>query len=40
MVIPFVVSVVPVFLFLGALVLLDSYKLIPMQAITDLLGTL
>jgi RsiW-degrading membrane proteinase PrsW (M82 family) len=33
MVIPFIVSVVPVFLFLGALVLLDSYKLIPMRAI-------
>jgi RsiW-degrading membrane proteinase PrsW (M82 family) len=33
MVIPFIVSVVPVFLFLAALVLLDSYKLIPMRAI-------
>lgn len=32
-IIPFVVSVVPVFLFLGALVLLDSYKLIPMRSI-------
>ena len=33
MIIPFVVSVLPVFFFLGALVLLDSYKLIPMRAI-------
>jgi len=33
MAIPFVVSVLPVFLFLGALMLLDSYKLIPMRAI-------
>ncbi|HEX6573947.1 MAG TPA: PrsW family glutamic-type intramembrane protease [Gemmatimonadaceae bacterium] len=31
--IPFAVSVLPVFLFLGALLLLDSYKLIPMRAI-------
>ena len=33
MAIPFFVSVLPVFLFLGALMLLDSYKLIPMRAI-------
>jgi protease PrsW len=33
MAIPFAVSVLPVFLFLGALVLLDSYKLIPLRAI-------
>lgn len=33
MAIPFIVSVMPVFLFLGALVLLDTYKLIPMRAI-------
>lgn len=32
-IIPFAVSVLPVFLFLGALMLLDSYKLIPMRAI-------
>lgn len=33
MIIGLIVSVLPVFLFLGALVLLDSYKLIPMRAI-------
>ena len=33
MVIAFAISVLPVFLFLGALVLLDSYKLIPPRAI-------
>jgi len=33
MVIPFIISVVPVFLFLGALVLLDSYKLIPLRSV-------
>ncbi|HVD59631.1 MAG TPA: PrsW family glutamic-type intramembrane protease [Gemmatimonadaceae bacterium] len=33
MLIPFAVSVLPVGLFLGALVLLDSYKLIPLRAI-------
>ncbi len=33
MFIPFAVSVLPVCLFLGALVLLDSYKLIPLRAI-------
>ena len=33
MVIPFSISVLPVFLFLGALILLDSYKLIPVRAI-------
>jgi RsiW-degrading membrane proteinase PrsW (M82 family) len=33
MAVAFAVSVLPVFLFLGALVLLDSYKLIPMRAI-------
>lgn len=33
MIIAFAISVLPVFLFLGALVLLDSYKLIPMRAI-------
>jgi RsiW-degrading membrane proteinase PrsW (M82 family) len=33
MAIPLLVSVLPVFLFLGALVLLDSYKLIPFRAI-------
>ncbi len=31
--VPLAVSVLPVFLFLGALVLLDSYKLIPLRAI-------
>jgi len=31
--IPFAVSVLPVLLFLGALVLLDSYKLIPLRAV-------
>ena len=31
--IPFFISVVPVCLFLGALVLLDSYKLIPLRAV-------
>lgn len=38
MAIPFVVSVLPVFLFLGALMLLDSYKLIPMRAILLAVG--
>ncbi len=38
MLIPFVVSVVPVFLFLGALVLLDSYKLIALRAILLAVG--
>src|SRR4029078_10097389 len=38
MLIPFVVSVVPVFLFLGALVLLDSYKLIALLAILLAVG--
>lgn len=33
MIIAFIVSVPPVFLFLGALLLLDSYKLIPLRAI-------
>ncbi|HUQ20678.1 MAG TPA: PrsW family glutamic-type intramembrane protease [Gemmatimonadaceae bacterium] len=33
MIIAFAISVLPVFLFLGALVLLDTYKLIPMRAI-------
>jgi hypothetical protein len=33
MTIALAVSVMPIFLFLGALVLLDSYKLIPLKAI-------
>jgi protease PrsW len=33
MIIPFSISVLPVFLFLSALILLDSYKLIPARAI-------